>query len=646
MTETWTPDVFHDALRSIMAFFDKLFFTVLQCVYEVFFNVSTAELFSNSTIREFYYRCQLVIGVFMLFKLSVTILEGIMDPARVTDKKSGAGKIISRIITSLVILALITPINIPYPQNKWEKQVNNNGILFGALYSLQERILSNNTIGKLILGTTEAADDAYTQGKTLSESADDFAGQIFRKFFRINVVPEPKGGYDVKEGLDPETNADYRFCTFTKDEENFYRKASIEDLLAEVNATCDTNSSTPGIIDIVYKTVTKIVGKKIYYRYSYQCWGGITALIISIILILYTIDVAIRALKLAILRLIAPIPIISHMSISAKEGKGEDAFSCWIRSLTSTYLELFIRLAIMYFVIFLVNNLITSGIHIKHGSGVVGAFSLVFIIIGMFLFARQAPRFIENSLGIKGAGGGIGATMAAAGLGTFFGGGKLSDVGDNMLAASRTVQNGGKDPGKGRLATYRDNQIKDALQKNDDELKREYFKRGLDIDDQDNAGYNNRIRAKIPFLGRGLKKSKLDAAQQTAHAIEQNQKRYRAGWATHERATGRGTTVRGGSEFHTRTDAYPEPTPSGEQGVPPSGPTSRQRGDAVDQSLGMEQEKQKWRKWTQNGGSGYAGRRNNQNGQTPQLPPPSSNNQNDQTPQLPPPSSNNQNGQP
>ena len=68
MTETWTPDVLHDALRSIMAFFDKLFFTVLQCVYEVFFNVSTAELFSNSTIREFYYSCQLVFGVFMLFK--------------------------------------------------------------------------------------------------------------------------------------------------------------------------------------------------------------------------------------------------------------------------------------------------------------------------------------------------------------------------------------------------------------------------------------------------------------------------------------------------------------------------------------------------------------------------------------------------
>ena len=637
MTDVMTPGVAYDTLRSILTFFDNLFFKLLQGVYQVFFNVSTAELFSNSLIREFYFRCQLVIGVFMLFKLSVTILEGIMDPAKVTDKKTGAGKIISRIITSLVILALITPINIPYPSDKWEEQVNNNGILFGALYSLQERILSNNTIGKLILGTTEAADNTDEQGKTLSESADDFAGQILRKFFRINVVPEPEDGYDVEEGLDPEINADYRFCTFTEEEEKFYKKASIEELLASVNDTCGTDSSTPGIVDFVYKEGSKIIGKKVYYRYSYNILGGITALIISIILILYTIDVAIRALKLAILRLIAPIPIISHMSISAKEGKGEDAFSCWVRSLTSTYLELFIRLAIMYFVIFLVNDLSIQGIQIKTGLGWVGALSFIVIIIGMFLFARQAPRFIENSLGIKGAGGGIGATMAAAGLGTFFGGGKLGDVGENMLAASRTVQNGGKDPGKGRLATYRDNQIKDALQKNDDELKREYFKRGLDIDDQDNAGYNNRIRAKIPFLGRGLKKSKLDAAQQTAHAIEQNQKRYRAGWATHERATGRGTTVRGGSEFHTRTDAYPEPTPSGEQGIPPSGPTSRQRGDAVDQSLGMEQEKQKWRKWTQNGGSGYAGRRsesqkenNNQNGQTPQLPPPSSNNQNGQ----------------
>ena len=141
MTDLMQNEIVYRTIRTIFATLDSVFFFILRGVYQVFFNVSTAEILSNELIRDFYYRCQLVIGVFMLFKLSVTILEGIMDPARITDKKAGAGKIISRIITSLVILALITPINIPYPQNKWEKQVNNNGILFGALYSLQERIL-------------------------------------------------------------------------------------------------------------------------------------------------------------------------------------------------------------------------------------------------------------------------------------------------------------------------------------------------------------------------------------------------------------------------------------------------------------------------------------------------------------------------
>lgn len=428
MTDFMSPGIISDAIRTVFTFFDTIFFGLLQGVYQVFFNVSTAELFSNPLIRDFYYRCQLVIGVFMLFKLSVTILEGIMDPARITDKKAGAGKIISRIITSLVILALITPINIPSPQNKWERQVNNNGLLFGALYSLQERILSNNTIGKLVLGTTDGVTDADEQGQTLSESAKQFAGQILRGFFRINVVPEPDDGYDVETGQDPEVNKDYRFCDFTEEQEQFYITATPAELLSAVNDTCEIDSNSSWFQELGEKISSILFGKETYYRYSYSPIAGIVALIISVILILYTIDVAIRALKLAILRLIAPIPIISHMSISAKEGKGEDAFSSWVRSLTSTYLELFIRLAIMYFVIYLIHDMIANGIVINTGTGMVGILSFVFIVIGIFIFARMAPRFIENSLGIKGMGGSIGLAMGLSAAGTLRAGGTFGDA--------------------------------------------------------------------------------------------------------------------------------------------------------------------------------------------------------------------------
>ena len=584
MTDFMSPGIIDDAIRKIFTFFDKLFFLLLKGVYQVFFNVATAEMFSNELIRDFYYRCQLVIGVFMLFKLSVTIIEGIMDPAKVTDKKAGAGKIISRIITSLVILALITPMNIQNPSNKWEKQVSNNGILFGALYSLQSRILSNNTIGKLVLGTSGNIRTADEQGQTLAESADDFAGQILRGFYRINVIPEPAGGYDVKEGEDPEINPDYRFCEFTNEQLTFYKTATTSELLTTVNDTCDTDSNSPWY-EIAWEKIKGIFGdEEQFYRYSYSPLAGIVALIISVILILYTIDVAIRALKLAILRLIAPIPIISHMSISAKEGKGEDAFSCWVRSLTSTYLELFIRLAIMYFAIYLVNDIIANGLFINTGTGFVGVLSFIFIVIGIFIFARQAPKFIENSLGMKGSAGAIGATIAAAGIGTLLGGGDRSNVLDSMREASRTVQNGGKDPGAGLLKTYRDNQVKKILDKANQGMQNEFYKRGLDIDDQDeirrdkngniidsdkpNHWWQGKKRSILGFeMGADLAK-----AQTISAGLSNNQERYKANWATHERATGRGTTVRGGSEFHTRTDAYPEPTPRGQHGTPPSGP--------------------------------------------------------------------------
>ncbi|MDD6264046.1 MAG: hypothetical protein PUA97_02895 [bacterium] len=407
MTDLMQNEIVDRTIRTIFATLDSVFFFILRGVYQVFFNVSTAEILSNELIRDFYYRCQLVIGVFMLFKLSVTILEGIMDPARITDKKAGAGKIISRIITSLVILALITPINIPNPQNEWEKQVNNNGLLFGALYSLQERILSNNTIGKLVLGTADGIDDATAQGQTLAEDADEFAVNILRGFLRINVKQDSQ----VETGKDPEVNRDNWICSDIPDDQiKTIQTGPTEEMLKLVNEDCSAG-----------------------FRFAYlPLIGGIVALVISVVLILYTIDVAIRALKLAILRLIAPIPIISHMSISAKEGKGEDAFSSWVRSLTSTYLELFIRLAIMYFVIYLIHDIIENGIVINTGTGIVGILSFIFIVIGIFIFARMAPRFIENSLGIKGMGGSIGLAMGLSAAGALRQAGTLGEAFEAM----------------------------------------------------------------------------------------------------------------------------------------------------------------------------------------------------------------------
>ena len=440
MVDLMPASTISDLIRTVLVtVIDRPAFLILNVVYQVFFNVATVELFSNVTVRTIYYRCQMVIGIFMLFKFAVTILEGIVDPTRITDKKQGAGKIITRIITSLVILALITPINIPNPANKREEQLKNNGIIFGALYSLQDRILTNNTLGKLILGTLE---DSDAKNNSVAEAGSQFAKSIAQSFIRYNLKsgtldPPPDGGeYD-----DVISN---RVCTTDSDVEDKYNNGNTQEILSLVNLECSAQNGGN------LSSALKKVFSGAQYVFAYSPIGGICAYIISIILIGFTVDIAIRAIKLAVLRLIAPIPIISHMNISAKESKGADSFSLWVKSLTTTYLDLFIRLAVLYFVLALIQQMISpGGVRIKLGTGLPGALAFVFVVIGLLLFARQAPRFLTEALGLQGTMSNIGLSAILSGAGALRAGGTFSDMvsaGRNSIDNNINAINSGKAP--------------------------------------------------------------------------------------------------------------------------------------------------------------------------------------------------------
>ena len=204
MTDNANAGVVWDLIRSFASAVNIGIYTLLSFMYEIFFNVSGVQLFENETIKNFYGRIQLIIGVFMIFKLAVSILQGIMDPEKFAGPKEGFGSIITRVIISLALLTVLVPINVPDVENanSFEKYINNNGLLFGTLYSLQERILSNNTLGRLILGTTDEATEltadqqaagmtqADIQNQMLQRSARIFTSTILKGFVRINLLPE------------------------------------------------------------------------------------------------------------------------------------------------------------------------------------------------------------------------------------------------------------------------------------------------------------------------------------------------------------------------------------------------------------------------------------------------------------------------
>lgn len=430
-----------DPIKWFLALFDRVVYGLMAVLYDVFFNVADTTIFSSETIKNFYSRVQLIIGVVMIFKLSISVMQTVMDPDRLTNKDTGMGKIITRIVTMLAMFTAIIPLNIPYAEEgSYNAYLNENGLLFGTLYSLQSRIIKGNVIGKLVLGnsnsTTTTKDNLKNDNVDASSQGDQLATFILKTFVRLNLKKSAvdEGAFDSKNEL---IKSNLMCVGGYDDELKIYTNpdATPGDLLDGVTEWC------------------RLSGDAQENRYSYvytPVISTVCGIIIDLVLIGYCVDIAVRSLKLAVLRLLAPIPIISYIDPkSSKDG----SFATWTKSLTSTYIDVFLRLAIIFFVLFLIQDIIKNGLDIPIGKGVIGAFSTIFIIIGLFYFARMAPKFIKDALGMKGSMSNIGLSGMLAGAGALRTGGNLGDAfraGRDAADANVMAYNQGKQaPGIG-----------------------------------------------------------------------------------------------------------------------------------------------------------------------------------------------------
>lgn len=64
------------------------------------FNSSELSMFLQSLIDNIY----VLIGVFMLFRIAVSLLNYLVDPSKIDDKKIGGGQLVMHILISMVYL--------------------------------------------------------------------------------------------------------------------------------------------------------------------------------------------------------------------------------------------------------------------------------------------------------------------------------------------------------------------------------------------------------------------------------------------------------------------------------------------------------------------------------------------------------------
>ncbi len=317
-------------IRSFFFFIDRGIYFLLKHSYNLVTELSKINILSQSTIKDFADRIYVFIGIFMLFKVGVSLINYFINPDNFGDSKNGAGGLLRRILTSL-ILVIVVP------------------IVFEFSIELQNIILDNNIIASVFFGDTGNTSHAKT---TFSDGGDLIGVELFKAFFRP--------AYD------------------------------------EYDKSYDTVSKVDDFEDMVNK---KTGGDNFMFEYRVPLTtlvGGFAAWV----LVMFCFDVGVRAVKFSFLQLIAPVPVLSYM----EPKKGEKMFNQWVSECVSTYLSVFIRLAALYFVMYIFAELSNDKWAALKAQGA-SPLAIIFIILGLLMFLKEAPRLICNILGIKDSGG-------------------------------------------------------------------------------------------------------------------------------------------------------------------------------------------------------------------------------------------------
>ncbi len=360
MLSNWIDDL----LRGISLFFDNIFYSLIPILYNLFVGIAETTIFSEELFLEFASRIYALLGIFMLFKVSFSLLSYIVNPNEFNDKSKGASKLIVNIIISLALL-VATP---------W---------LFNQAMEIQRIILKDNTLGKIF--TSVSSDNAMIVSPNPGANV---SYDILRAFYSLD------DSYSACEGLD----------TLALEED---AKAACEASLsleggefAKLDQTL-TNAYVTKSSSIYLDSEVAYMRDSVTDRYVMEYMPFVSALVaagVCWLFILFCFDIALRSVKLGFYRLIAPIPIISRLDPK----KGTKMFDDWVKSVVNTYLDLFIRLLAVYFAIYIISNL--SGTFVNSVTGLeeeINGYVYVFIVFGALMFAKQLPKIITDLTGYK-----------------------------------------------------------------------------------------------------------------------------------------------------------------------------------------------------------------------------------------------------
>ncbi len=365
---------FQTLMRQFFFNLDRIIYGFISSLYDLIISIARTSVLSQADIADMADRIYKLLAIFMVFKVTFSLIMYVVNPDDFTDKEKGVSKLGLNIMISLGLLVLT-----PY--------------IFNMAFQLQTIILEDNSIAAIIFGKKAESKSGVNYLMDAGDSMEFIAMQPF--FYPDsslnvngeNVLAPCTQVYDFEGQLNDECMTalesitdDYNFSSTTLATYKRGLETKNHDLIFRQDLATATYNNETFVMD---------------YKYLFSTAIGI---VIVLLLLSYCMDIAVRSLKLAFLQLIAPIPIISY--VDPKSGK-DGLFKKWYQMCFKTFLSLFIRLLAIYFAIYIISMVADLKlVDVINGSYVRSKLIGLFVLIGALIFAKQFPKILEG-LGIK-----------------------------------------------------------------------------------------------------------------------------------------------------------------------------------------------------------------------------------------------------
>ena len=390
---------------------------ILAFLYRIFVAVANANLFTKDVYDKFVDRVYILISVITLFAFAFNLIKLIVDP----DAKKEAGNAKQLVKEIMITMSLI----VLFPK------------IFQYMAVFQKHVLQEDIIAKIVFNVG-SDDDCNKYEKNggykildyddwVDKFQDDFwlidtetlfykcnnydsldgneqgARVIIPSVFQAFFHPKDFGINECEEYIDacheydnPE-KCNYGGVIDTLEEKRvciayyFNMKASKFD--GNINGFTSSEEWAKEVVGDSGK------GKlKIPFEFNYLFCiiaGGLAAYMF----VCYTLEIGVRVAKLGFLQIISPIAVMFRL-IPKQKGN----FDKWLKELTNAYVDVFIRLFIIFFAIFSITLVpdVIKGLASVQGDFGVRLLAQIVVILGILKFAMDAPKLLQTVFNMTG----------------------------------------------------------------------------------------------------------------------------------------------------------------------------------------------------------------------------------------------------